>query len=173
MYFNNKFYISELKLKMLNSYLSLLLKFNINVVIKKSNYRLRKLYFYTDEDNYTFNLKSYVSLFKNVLHIFSKFESSNFFFNIDRKFATASSNNDFLSGSFVLPEFNYLKVINETKFIKFILSKNIDFSLFNILHYKKSLNRKDFAIAFKYIIYNNLIKFFKSTKLEKNFISIK
>jgi len=84
----------------------------------------------------------------------------------------SQSNNDFLSGSFVLPKFKYLKISNQTKFVKFILLKNMDFSLFNMLNYKESLNKKDFSIALKYVIYNNLVKFFKSTKLEKNFVVI-
>jgi len=170
LYFTHQFYISQLKLKLLNSHLSLLLEFNINIINEKSSFRLRRLYFYSNESKYTFNLKSYLFLIKNVLYTFTKLEKSNFFLNFKYESTVPHTNNDFLSGSFVLPKFNYLKISNETKFVKFVLSKNKDFSLFNILSYKKSLNRRDFVIAFRYIIYNNLVKFFKSTKLEKNFI---
>jgi hypothetical protein len=172
LYFNNKFYLSQLKLKMLNNHLTSLLNFNINVISEKSSFRLRRLYFYSNESKYEFNLKSYLLIIKNILYTFSKFEESKFFYNFNYKSTIPYSHNDFLSNSFSLPKFNYLKISNETKFIKFVLSKNMDFSLFNILSYKKSLTRRDFVIAFKYIIYNNLVKFFKSTKLEKNFILV-
>ncbi len=170
LYFNNKSYTSQLKLLTLNNYLSLFLRFNINFVNYTSSFRFRKLYFKSKKNNYKFGLKRSLYLIKNILYMFSKFENSNFFYNFNGKSVISYSNNDFLSNSFVTPKFNYLRISDETKFIKLLLSKNMDFSLFNILNYKESLTRLDFVIAFKYIIYNNLVKFFKSTKLEKNFI---
>jgi len=171
LYISKITYISQLKIKILENYLNILLSFNISIINEKVNIRTRRLYFSDSiKSFFKFTNKTVLLLLKSFSYIYLKI-SNNFFFNFNLSHIKSYQPN-LLLNTFMLPKFKYTKFSNEIKFLPFILSKNKDFLLTNILSYKKFLIRKDFITAFYYIISNNLTKFFKSTKLEKNFIVV-
>ena len=166
-------WFSKLKINTLNCYINNILKFNIKPLWNTLDYREGKLKFFSIKNNKSsaniINSNDLLSFIKSLFFFLSKFPNNVF---LDYKDSIIKySKIDFLADKQVKPKTSF-KFINESRFIKFVLSSNKDYSLINVLSYRKFLSWKDFIIAIRFIVYNNLTKFFKSTKLEKNFPAI-
>jgi hypothetical protein len=97
-----------------------------------------------------------------------KIDSSFYSLKLNKKFVKLIKNDYFINYKIAPPE-NF-KFRYDGKYIRVLLSSNLDYSLFNVLPFSQKLIFKDFIIFLRFILYNNLTKFFKNTKSEKTFI---